>query len=220
MTHCSKFSDPILLESFSGFYTSKFQYRPTRSEILLFGHIDMANFCPSISRSLLVPLPTLYPSFPLDKIVQHPAMVFIPYSVNAFKQTELYSVSMPLVMPSINYFRTHYFGSDRTCGSKYYCNKPEVGERPGHPSSKHPYSPNVEVKGDNVVKEDLEAELYWLKFADFFTRPHILHFDNCSHLDQLLHNTDFSEVHNNLNNEVKRKQEKLLNQWKHIIETI
>ena len=43
--------DPVLLEAFSGFYTSKFQYKPTRPEVLLLGHINMDSFCPSIDRT-------------------------------------------------------------------------------------------------------------------------------------------------------------------------
>ena len=49
--------DPVLLDAFSGFYTSsKFQYRPTRPEVLLLGHIDMDSFCPSIKRTRHVEL--------------------------------------------------------------------------------------------------------------------------------------------------------------------
>ena len=49
--------DPVLLDALSGFYTSsKFQYRPTRPEVLLLGHIDMDSFCPSIDRTRHVEL--------------------------------------------------------------------------------------------------------------------------------------------------------------------
>ena len=167
----------------------------------------------------LVPVPHLYQGFPLDRILQHPALVFIPYSVNAFKQTELYSLSMPLLVPSLTYYRSHRFGPDRSSGSRYYCNSPDHRTRPGHPATGHGYSPNVEV-GKDGSEDDLEAEMHWLQFADFYTRPHIVHFDDCGHLERLMEDTDFGTVHDNMVGEVEKRAEKVVENWRGVIETI
>ena len=78
---------------------------------------------------------------------------------------------------AVAYYRTHRFGPDRSSGSELYCNTPDHQDRPGHPASGHGYSPNVEV-GKDGTEDDLEAEMHWLQFADFYTRPHIVHFDD------------------------------------------
>ena len=95
----------------------------------------------------------------------------------------------------------------------------ELRDRPGHPDSKHGYSPNVEMK-ENGTDDDLEAELYWLQFADFYTRPHIVHFDDCGHLERLMEDTDFGMVHDNMVGEVEKRAGKVVENWKGVIETI
>jgi len=74
-----------------------------------------------------------------------------------------------------------------------------------HPSSSHPYSPNV------GMDKDREAEFYWLQFADFFHWPHIVYFDDFKDLEKKLGKVNLSEIHNLMLDEVERKKELLLN---------
>ena len=74
--------------------------------------------------------------------------------------------------------------------------------------------------GENMTDGEWEAEKHWLQFADFYTRPHIIHFDDCNHLEQLISDTDFDKVHDSMVEEVERRAGKVLSSWKQIIETI
>ena len=59
-----------------------------------------------------------------------------------------------------------------------------------HPCSTHPYSPNLQAS------EDIEAEYYWLQFADFFVWLHITYFDDLEDLEKKFENTNFTAIHN------------------------
>ena len=97
------------------------------------------------------------------------------------KLTELYSLSIPLFIPSAKFYRAvGGLGVDRTMVSIPYCHtdpkleekmRPELGNM-----SSHLYSPNVDFK------EGPEHEMYWLQFADFNDWPHIQYFYSYKHL--------------------------------------
>ena len=195
------------LYSYSGFYTSGHSYNPSRPEILVFGWDD--RFKTEIVEFKLVDTHKLYKRYKLSDLVSHRAIVYRAYSVMSYKLTEFYSLAIPLFMPSMKFYRTfRSFGSDRSSLSKFYCNKPELDEdmKP-HPSSLHPYSPNVEGS------KDWEAEYYWLQFSDFYTWPHITYFDDFKDLELKLKQTDFTKIHNLMVEEVKHKKEALLGTW-------
>ena len=82
------------MESLSYFYTKKFVYAPTKPKVVLVGlnnrnQGSKPHFCPKLNNKK-EEVPSC--CFHLVDIVKHPAAVFFPYSVNSFKQTELYSV--------------------------------------------------------------------------------------------------------------------------------
>ena len=198
--------DPLRLYSFSGFYTANNSYAPKRNEILAFGVWDN-RLNNKISKFHIKPVHKIYPRYQLSNLVSHPAVVFLPYSVMSYKLTEIYSLCIPLFMPSMNFIRNvmRTVTEDRSSLSLTYCNNAGLDKvMKAHPSSIHPYSPNVNMD------KDKEAEFYWLQFADFFHWPHIIYFDDFMDLEKKLGEVNLSKVHDLMVDEVERKKEELL----------
>ena len=64
----------------------------------------------------------------------------------SIKLVELYSLAIPIFMPSPKFFHVKGgLGPDRTSTSRFYCNSPDLEEkmRPGFEVSSHLYSPNI-----------------------------------------------------------------------------
>ena len=195
---------PLPLYSFSGFYRSKNTYAPTRKEILAFGIWDDRL---STSKFQIQQVHSIYKRYQSSDLVKHRAIVFLPYSVMSYTLTELYSLCIPLFVPSMSFIRNvrRTVTDDRSSLSKLYCNHSELDQamKP-HPSSIHPYSPNVDIA------EDPEAEMYWLQFADFFYWPHVTYFDDFKDLERKLENANLNKIHDLMTDEVERRKKELL----------
>ena len=210
---------PLPLYSYSGFYSQLpgNEYSPKREEILVFNHWE-DGIAGSTSKFVLKEIRQVYPRFTFANLASHRAIVFFPYSVMSYKFTELYSLSIPLFLPSMQLMRARRFvSSDRTSVSPYYCNLPSLdGEMSAHPTSPHPYSPNVEA---NV---DAEAEAYWMQLSDFYVLPHVTYFDDYKDLGRKLEGADFNSIHLLMVEENKHRKEQLVENWcwaSHRIET-
>ena len=210
------------LYSYSGFYTAGHAYNPTRDEILVVTRESYHKalwdnrYKTDIKEFNLVSIHKLYETYELSDLVSHRAIVYCAYSVMSYKLTEFYSLSIPLFMPSMKFYQTyHEFGPDRSSLSKHYCKKPELDDQmKPHPSSLHPYSPNVEGS------KDWEAEYYWLQFSDFYFWPHITYYDSFKDLEQKLQRADFHKIHGLMVEEVKRKKKSLLNTWCNVLKKV
>ena len=200
--------DPIPLFSFSGFYTNNNLYAPTRDKMLLFGW-GQPWLLSELESLNIIPITKLYRQYTLSDLVSHRAVVYIAYSVMSYKLTELYSLAIPLFMPSMKFYRyVQQFGQDRSSLSSLFCqNKTLDDQIKPHPSSSHPYSPNLEAEDDS------ESEYYWLQFADFYQWPHITYFDNVSDLKRKLEVADFDKIHNLMVIENERRKKELQYNW-------
>ena len=93
---------------------------------------------------------TSFSFYKLEDLVSHPAIIFFPYSVMSYKNTEFYSLSVPMFVPSPKFFASKDgLGYDRTSTTNPYCSGDpnlEVNMRPSVEAglSAHPYSPNIE----------------------------------------------------------------------------
>ena len=192
--------DALPLYSYAGFYTANHPYKPTRDEILEFGLAYDSGFN-KITNFKIVKVQRLYPRYELSDLVNHRAAIYLPDSMMSHTLMEVYSLSIPLFMPSMKYLQT--VGGNIT-GPR--CRNPSmVEEMRSHPSSIHPYGPDRQ--------HDAEAEFYWLQLADLFQSPHIIYFDSMRDLEHKLSTTDFEHVHKLMVKENERKKEALLNTW-------
>ena len=206
--------DPIPLFSYSVFYTANNPYKPTKDEIIVFAWDN--RFQTEISKFTLKDVRALYPRYQLSDLVSHRAVVYMPHSVMGYAMTELYSLAIPMFMPSMKFMQNiKGLGPDRSSLSGYYCGKPALDkDMPPHPCSTHPYSPNVEAAVDP------EAEYYWMQFADFFQWPHVVHFDDFKDLEHKLETADFDNIHKLMVDALEHRKEELLQNWCKVINSI
>merc|ERR1712083_662315 len=133
------------------------------------------------------------------------------YSVMNFRLVELYSLGIPIFIPSPKFFlNSGGIGHDRTSTSEPYCDKDPKLEKKMRPAlnfSTHLYSPNIDFA------EDTEAEMYWLQYADFYDWPHIQHFDNLEHLKEMLLMADLDSIHQLMIDELKFRKFKVTQNW-------
>ena len=206
---------PLQLFSFSGFYTANNTYAPNRMEILLFGH-NLDHYTIQLQKFKVIDVRKIYSRYELSDLVRHRAVVYIAYSVMSYKLTELYSLAIPLFVPSIKFYKSvNSFGHDRSSTSAFYCNNKHLNsEVKPHPTSSHPYNPNVEAD------EDAESEYYWLQFADFYQWPHITYFDDFKDLEKKLDSADFGRIHQGMLTENERRKKQLLDNWCRVTKVI
>ena len=199
---------PLRLFSYSGFYTTNHQYAPKRLEILLVGH-NLESYKLKLLKFKLVDVKKLYRHFELSDLVNHPAIVYIAYSVMSYKMTELYSLSIPIFVPSMKFYKSHNnFGPDRSSTSRFYCNNTNLNTAvKRHPASAHPYNPNIDAD------EDEESEYYWLQFSDFYQWPYVTYFDNSEDLENKLESVDFSRIHKGMLAKNEQRKMELLHNW-------
>ncbi|XP_061179250.1 uncharacterized protein LOC133187875 isoform X2 [Saccostrea echinata] len=209
-----------LLSSFSGFYTEKSVYTPTKKEILVFfsgGKIPKAITKTNFNMTILH---HKYKHYTLNDLTSYPAVIFFPYAVHSYKITELYSLNIPLFFPSLKYFQENGgLGSDRTSTSAPYCqhDKDLWKKMKKHPSSYHSFNPNSEFK------DRPEDEMYWLQFSDFYDWPHIQYFDDKEDLERKISKTsdaDLKRIHQSMKEENEIRRFRLLNKWCEIIPNI
>ena len=190
-------------------YVANNTYNPTRNEIVLFvrraGYNNWDDrFKTEITKVQLVELK----HYSFSDLVQYRAVVFLPYAVMTYKMTELYTMSIPMFVPSMKYFQNiKGFGPDRTVLAQYFCKFSgplKDSEMVADPSSIHPYSPNA---------IDIESEFYWLQLSDFAQWPHITYFDDFKDLEEKLLTADFEKIHRLMVEENKRKRSELENNW-------
>ena len=207
--------DARLMSSYSGYYLQGHPYRPKRSEIL---YIDvkvtseMEGLTPGMSFNI-VNVHSLYPRYEIMDLMNHWAMVFIPYSVMSYKLTEFYALGLPLFIPSPKWYRAHGgMGPDRASVSSNYCKNLDLRHAmPKHVSSAHPYNPNI------GFEEDAESEMYWLQFSDFYEWPGITYFDDVTDLIYKLKTADFPAIHEQMMEENEYRRHNLLQTWCDVI---
>ena len=203
------------------FYVTNFTYAPSRNEILIFARETFGfnnwdeRFLTDTKRVKIVNVKKLYKSYTFSELAKHRAVVFVAYAVMTYKLTELYTMGIPLFLPSLKYYRTiKSFGPDRTMFSFIWCkHRGSLNDTQmiSHPTSIHPYSPNA---------MDKESEFYWLQLADFIQWPHITYFDSFEDLEHKLLTADFDKIHRLMVEENKRKKRELENNWCKVLNNI
>ena len=153
---------------------------------------------------------SLYGRFELKNIAAHKAMVIFPYASTSFGIIEVYALGVPLFVPDVNFLYQLKITDDLQLTSDYYCGVNVMMEQ--HPQSIHPFSPE-----DSFT---LESFSYWIKFADFYTWPHITRFSSWSDLNVKLSEANFSAISEDMRRENTRRKGELMIQWRSICNNI
>lgn len=213
--------DVLPLFSYGGYYVGNHTYNPTREEIPIFVRSKEFwndGFVSKVKNFTIVDVKQLYPWFQFSDLVKHRAVIYLPYAVMSYKMTELYVLNIPLFFPSMKYLQTvKGLGGDRSILAYDWCGgghrsqgSIKDSEMKPHPCSTHPYSPSL------WGSEHLEAEYYWIQFADFFEWPHITYFDDFEDLERKLKVANFTMIHNLMVEENKRREQVLHQNWCHV----
>jgi hypothetical protein len=132
----------------------------------------------------LVPIRELYPHFEYADLVQHPAIVVLPYQVSFMSFFEFYQMEVPLLVPSLaflaDYQLRHQVLSERTW---HQVLTGEPGR--GSPLPRHANS-SAALGSDPNDDTSPEALRDWLGLADFYRFPHVLQFSSWRELFSLL----------------------------------
>jgi len=101
------------LYSFSGYYTAKYRYNPTRNDIPVFARtVGTDNwderFITAMKHIKVKKYATSSPTYTFDDLVKFRAIVYLPYAVMSYKITEFYSMGIPLFFPSMKYLHTYH----------------------------------------------------------------------------------------------------------------
>ena len=138
--------EALLVPSYSGFYFNSV-YNPQnvqKGSLLIFGHrkpyiIDKVQQATK-SKFQANFVYDLYQRYEISDLLKHQAIIFFPYSVMSFKLTELYSLAIPLFMPSPQFFKNNGgLGHDRTSTSYPYCETdPQLEEKMRPKLNLHP----------------------------------------------------------------------------------
>lgn len=125
-----------------------------------------------------------------EDLVVFRGIVHVPYQVSIMSILEQYRMNVPLFFPSlellVDWQFEHWLMTERTwegVGLK----RPRGSYMRAHATQRERPDPNNEW--------DRRALHYWLKFADFYTLPHIEHFNNVTHLVQLLAQSTAPHLH-------------------------
>jgi hypothetical protein len=145
-----------------------------------------------------------------DKLVFHPAIVIMPYQVSTMSLFEYYRLCIPLFAPSVellsNWHREHGILWERIYGNPKrqvdLLSSEELMRTRGVPD------PNSDTN---------ESFRYWIKYADWYTWPHVTLFDSWEHLILLLQTVDLKHISNLMYQENQRLREELKFNWSKVI---
>jgi len=134
----------------------------------------------------------------------HPAIVVIPYQVSTMNLFEMYRVGIPLFFPSLRLLSAWY--ADHKIMWERQYGQPErlddlIGSKTTWPD------PN---------DASVESFEFWVKWADWYTWPHIQLFDSWDDLATRLntmHKADFNDISHNMMKESMRIKTELISNW-------
>lgn len=208
--------DPLYLPANSFWYTMGVNYTMKAQEILVgplqrqeFSGLQAMNAAAG-GKYVFVPVKTKYSRFKLQDIANHRAVVIIPYAAMSYGITELYAIGVPMFVPDVDFLVTLGTANDMRLRDPVYCGA-HLKPPEAHPSQPHPYSPE---------SLDPAATRYWLGFADFYTKPHIMTFSSWEDLVKKLDAADYVGIHAKMMVENQRLKGILEVSWQQVLNSV
>lgn len=141
------------------------------------------------------------------------AIIIIPYQVSTMSIFEHYTANMPMLFPTKDFLKKLY--------------KSNIALKEMH------WNRYLKGKSKSIVPftgfcdpndyEDIESVSYWVNFADYYNEewfPHIVYFESYSHLEHILHNTDFNSISENMKQFNIGREAKIKSMWGKLIKSI
>lgn len=214
--------EPMVIPNACGY--TKAKYKPSRKTFLLFSvHkkdfeaeflLGFIKACSQLKNCSAVvrPMRSLYKQYTFQDLAAHPGIVYTPHQVAFVSMAEHYAMGIPLFFPSLDLLTQwqlkHQVVMERTLeGSKGKV--PHGSKLPPHPSQTHLPDPNSDV--------NLKAISYWLQYAEFYQRPHIVLYNSFRDLAHKLIHSNLTQISEAMRNYTEILKEESLLKWRHVM---
>jgi len=144
----------------------------------------------------------LYKTYKWEEIVQHPAVILLPYQVSSMSFFELYRRNMPLFAPSLSllarWTREHGIMWERKYGEPPFIPHKHMDAEPGHP-------------------DDPARLEYWLGLSDYYSEghfPNVTLFDSWGDLIVKLASRNLRAISAAMASHNERAREQLTASWR------
>ncbi|RYE85539.1 MAG: hypothetical protein EOO65_00160 [Methanosarcinales archaeon] len=148
-------------------------------------------------------------------ISRHPAVLHLPYQVSTMSFFEQYMMGIPIIAPShallVKWHLEYGLVSELTWNLLQHGAARE-SLVPRHRDADEPHDPNKAA--------DLEAVSYWLGFADYYTFPHIVYFNDWDHLARILSTIDLSAVSADMLEHGRNLRRDTVGKWKTVLDNV
>jgi hypothetical protein len=204
------------LYAYGGFYAKNVRYNPIKSEIL----VGPTNSLGRLAKKLLDELKKLslnqsgpkfnhirelYKRYELQDLANHRAIVIFPYAVMSYSIVDFYASNLPIFVPSMEFLIKNRNVDDRILKSEPYCDPRQFKDIPAFRKSRQKFSPNDD--------DSIEAQIEWLKYADYYHWPYVTVFNSFEELLQLLKTLNLNEISEKMKQYNKIKETLMLDSW-------
>jgi hypothetical protein len=213
-----------LLPSFCNYTNSV--YNPKRKEFLL-ASIHSKSFELIFNKLLkesldryytkqiqIVPIRTIYRNYEYSDLINHPAIIYVPYQVSVMSLFEQYRMNIPLVFPSLDLLTQWHYEynvvSEKTWDQTFYGIIPNSSLIDG-------VLTNIPDPNND---RDRTAIRYWLNFSDFYQWPHIIYYESTDDLIKKLNTINFRMVSKKMKEYNEQFSKNLLQKWQKILNNI
>lgn len=146
----------------------------------------------------------------------HPALFHIPYQVSVMSLFEQYRMGVPIIAPGpkmlTDWHMRYGMVSERTWDMVLQGIVPKGSIIGKHPDADEAFDPNDDTNPAAVE--------YWLRFADFYTFPHIITFESWDELAEKLTTIDLNEVSRLMLKESVDLEARLVAQWRDVFSQV
>jgi hypothetical protein len=146
-----------------------------------------------------------YDDYKWSDIVQHPAVILIPYQVSTMFFFELYRTSTPIFAPSVKLLAKWSLRYDIMWERVYGTPKRHIGEG----------MTNMSVIGNPNTNDELE---FWLAKCDFYVFPHIVTFDSWEDLMVKLDAANLRDISSKMSEFNEQQRVDLQEKWRTILD--
>lgn len=169
----------------------------------------------------------VYPgNFEYADLANHPAVIFLPYTVSFMSFYEFYSMGVPIFLPTVRLL-TQWHIQYRLLSQRSW---PMTRHRPQRSSliprySKHKAPKPSLFRFDPNNEFNPNAIRAWLELSDFYTWPHVILFDSQEDLIQLLTGREslvfaLKETSANMRNFMSKIENGVTRAWDAILEGV
>jgi hypothetical protein len=151
----------------------------------------------------------IYGHFELSNLAAHRAAILYPYTAHfSFGIMEIYSLGIPIFVPSPEFLLELNIVNDRKISHDFYCGDSSYVP-PRHTASEHVPSPESSNPAD---------VLYWLRFAEYYRLPYITQFNSFEDLAYKFSIADFAALRAEIKKYLEQWDIQIKTQWSSFME--